>query len=138
MKSIGPMLAIALGCMLLTACQGSSNGTTTTPNTYAQNCVMGSYGSYVNPQTGGPCTSGAYGSGAYGSCIMTAQGYYINQSTGQPCSQTGAVGGAYGSSYGYGGAQQQNPCAYATQMYGVQYTPTYVNGQLMCMNPYGS
>src|SRR5437868_6349669 len=101
MKTVS-LIALALSCWLLTACQGSSNsGAATTTTSIANNCVRNNMGQMVNPQTGMACNTGI--NGMNGQCVMTAQGYYINQMTGQICNQAQAgYGGGYGA--GYGGA----------------------------------
>src|SRR4051794_24698089 len=107
------LLGVA-SAFLLAACSGSnSNNRTTTSPTYQNTCVRNAQG-----YTTGNCNGGMMN----GQCVMTAQGYYINQMTGQPCSNTGYNTGGYGGGYGGG---YQDPCAYASQMYGVQYQ--YVN-----------
>lgn len=108
----------------------SATGAICSSTAATTNCIYnGATGTYVNATTGGVCSTTSTGT-----CVLAANGYYINQTTGQICSTTTATGG-YTSGLGTTGYTSAS-CDYWTQMYGVYYTPAYLNGQVVCVASY--
>lgn len=123
----------------LTACPKSKNGSTAA--TPASICTLNAYGQYVNSQ-GLSCSPTANQCVWNGSnyvnpagqlcsptsqCTMNAYGQYVN-SLGQSCSPYPT-----NPSYPYPQWQQNYSCEQWTYVYGIQYVPVILQGQLQCV-----
>lgn len=150
MKNITQLIAAIVGAVALTGCQGTSNsssssgtcnynvstgyytnsstGAVCSSSASTANCTYNSsLGYYVNATTGAICSTTSTGS-----CILTSGGYYINSTTGATCSTASGYTTTGYTTTGY----SSGSCSYWTQMYGVYYSPAYLNGQLVCVASY--